>query len=84
MEFDIVSFIKDFGFPIACCVALFVMLMKQNKSHSEEVAALKDAIFDLKTSFAEVSSAQSKELTQAINNNTLALQKLSDRLENEK
>ena len=84
MEFDLVSFIKDFGFPIACCVALFIMLMKQNKAHSEEVVALKDAIIDLKVSTAEANAQQSKELTQAINNNTLALQKLSDRLEDGK
>lgn len=80
MEMDLVSFIKDFGFPIAACIAMFIMLFKQNKSHSEEVGALKDAIYDLKTSFAEASAAQSKELTQAINNNTLALQKLSDKI----
>lgn len=84
MEFDIVSFIKDFGFPIACCVALFIMLMKQNKAHSEEVEALRTAIYELKSSFAESSASQSKELTQAINNNTLALQKLLDKLENDK
>lgn len=82
--FDIVAFIKDFGFPIACCVALFIMLVKQNKEHKEEVTALKDTIYDLKTSFVETSANQSRELTQAINNNTLALQKLSDKLEDTK
>lgn len=82
--FDIVAFIKDFGFPIACCVALFIMLIKQNKEHKEEVTALKDTISDLKMSFVETSANQSRELTQAINNNTLALQKLSDKLEDSK
>ncbi len=83
MEFDLVSFIKDFGFPIAFCVALFIMLMKQNKSHAEEVNALKDAIYELKTSFAETAAAQNKEMTQAINNNTVALQRLTDKIAND-
>ena len=81
--FDLVSFIKDFGFPIACCIALFIMLMKQNKGHTEEVASLRDAIYDLKTSTAEANAQQSKELVQAINNNTLALQKLVDKIDHD-
>lgn len=82
-SFDLVSFIKDFGFPIAFCVALFIMLMKQNKAHREEVDGLKDVIFDLKTSVAESVAAQSKEMTQALNNNTVALQRLTDKIGNE-
>ena len=82
-SFDLVSFIKDFGFPIAFCVALFIMLMKQNKAHREEVDGLKEAIYDLKTSVAESSAAQSKEMTQALNNNTVALQRLTDKIGNE-
>lgn len=82
-SFDMVSFIKDFGFPIAFCVALFIMLMKQNKAHREEVDGLKEAIYDLKTSVAESAAAQSKEMTQALNNNTVALQRLTDKIGNE-
>lgn len=81
-SFDIVSFIKDFGFPIAFCVALFIMLMKQNQAHREEVDGLKEAIYDLKTSFEESAAAQSKEMTQALNNNTVALQRLTDKIGN--
>ena len=81
-SFDIVAFIKDFGFPIAACVAMFVMLMKVIKNHKEEVAELKDAIYDLKTSIAESAAAQNKEMTTAINNNTIALQRLTDKIGN--
>lgn len=79
-SFDFVAFIKDFGFPIACCVALFIMLMKSNKSHREEVSELKDAIYELKTSFIQSSNEQKAELTQAINNNTVALTRLTDKI----
>ena len=33
---DLVSIIKDFGFPIACVIALFVMLQNEQKAHKEE------------------------------------------------
>ena len=80
---DFVTIIQTVGFPIACCIALFIMMIKNNKSHREEVAELKDAIYEMKATFSEASAQQSKELTQAINNNTIALTRLSDRLDKE-
>lgn len=80
---DIINLIQTVGFPIACCIALFVMMIKNNKSHREEVAELKDAIYEMKATFSEASAQQSKELTQAINNNTIALTRLSDKLDKE-
>ena len=56
------SLIGSLGFPIACCVALFVRMNKQDEAHKEETDALKEAI----------------------NNNTLALVRLSAELSTRK
>ena len=80
---DFVSIIKDFGFPIACVIALFLMLMNEQKSHKEETEKLTETITDLKITFAETIRNQESKLTEAINNNTLVLQKLIDRIDKE-
>lgn len=69
---DFVTIIQTVGFPIACCIGLFILLFRMNKSHKEEVTEMKEAFYQ-----------QSKETNQAINNNTLALQKLVDKLDKE-
>ena len=69
---DFVIIIQTVGFPIACCIGLFILLFKMNKSHKEEVTEMKEAFYQ-----------QSKETTTAINNNTLAIQKLTDKLDKE-
>lgn len=51
--------IGSLGFPIVCCIALFVQQNKVNEQHKEETA----------------------KLAEAINNNTIALTKLSERFE---
>ncbi len=55
----IVDFISKLGFPIACCIAMFMMMEKERESHKEEM----------------------KQVTDAVNNNTLVLQKLIDKLD---
>ena len=67
---EIVTLIQTVGFPIACCIGLFILLWKMNKSHKEEVIEMKEAFYQ-----------QSKETITAINNNTLAIQKLTDKLD---
>ena len=69
---EIITLIQTVGFPIACCIGLFILLWKMNKTHKEEVSEMKDAFYQ-----------QSKETIQAINNNTLAIQKLTDKLDKE-
>ena len=67
---EIVTLIQTVGFPIACCIGLFILLWKMNKSHKEEVIEMKEAFYQ-----------QSTETNTAINNNTLAIQKLTDKLD---
>ena len=74
------SIIKDFGFPVACVIALFVMLQNEQKSHREEMEKLTETITDLKISFSDTINSQENKITEAINNNTLVMQKLVDKM----
>lgn len=80
---EFVTLIQNFGFPIACTVALFIMLRNETKTHREETAQLNQTITDLKISFSESMNDQKSEMVAAINNNTLVIQKLLDKLDGE-
>lgn len=56
----VINLIKDLGFPIAVCIAMFWLNNKQVEQHKEEMV----------------------KVTDALNNNTLALTELRDRLDN--
>lgn len=77
------SIIQTVGFPIACTIALFVILQSEQKDHREETAKLTETITDLKVSFSEAMKEQDNNITAAINNNTLVMQKLLDRIDRE-
>lgn len=78
---DFITIIQTVGFPIACAVAMFIMLQSEQKAHREETAKLTETITDLKISFSEAIRDQESNITEAINNNTLVIQKLIDKLE---
>ncbi len=33
---DFINIIQGVGFPIACCIAMFIMLQNEQKAHKEE------------------------------------------------
>ena len=78
---DVITIIQTVGFPIACAVAMFLMLQQEQKAHKEESAKLNDTITDMKLSFNNAIHDQESKVTEAINNNTLVIQKLLDKLE---
>lgn len=80
---DIVTIIQTVGFPIACAVAMFLMLQSEQKAHKEESAKLTETITDMKLSFNDAIHNQEQTITEAINNNTLVIQKLLDKLDKE-
>lgn len=80
---DFITIIQTVGFPIACAVAMFMMLQSEQKAHREESSKLTETITDLKISFADAIHDQESNITEAINNNTLVIQKLLDKLEKE-
>ena len=77
----VVQLIQTVGFPIACAVAMFMMLNNEQKAHKEESQQLTATITDLKLSFSEAINQQKSEMVNAINNNTLVIQKLLDRMD---
>lgn len=70
MDFQaIVQIISTVGFPIACCIAMGVYVKYITDKNREEVSKLN-----------EEHKEEMTEVTKAINNNTLALQSLTDHL----
>lgn len=80
---QIITLIQTVGFPIACAVAMFVMLSNEQKAHKEETEKLTETINELKIKFADAINTQKMEMVSAINNNTLVIQKLLDKLDGE-
>ena len=64
------SAITTVGFPIVCCGAMMWYVKYATDKNRDEVARLNDQ-----------HAKEMSEVIQAINNNTLALQKLCDRLD---
>lgn len=78
---DILTIIQTVGFPIAMAIAMFFMLQNEQKAHREETEKLNETITDLKITFNGAITDQERSITEAINNNTLVIQKLLDKLE---
>ena len=78
---DILTIIQTVGFPIAVAIATFVMLQNEQKAHREESEKLTQTITDLKITFNSAITDQERSITEAINNNTLVIQKLLDKME---
>lgn len=68
----IVSVISAVGFPIVACIALMVYVKEQANANREDMKALNEQHMQEMMTFNE-----------ALNNNTLALQKLCDKLDSE-
>lgn len=49
-----VQILKDFGFPVACVVALFWLLQKEQENHKQETANLTSAITELRVVLAKI------------------------------
>ena len=81
---DFISIIQSVGFPIAVAVAMFIMLQGEQKEHKAESQQIRDAVTDLKIEFTETIHKLESNTTEAINNNTLVIQKLLDKLEDAK
>lgn len=78
---QIVTIIQTVGFPIACAIAMFIMLNNEQKQHKEEAEKLTATITDLKVSFSDTINQQKADMVTALNNNTLVLQKLIDKMD---
>lgn len=65
----VIDMIQSLGFPIACVVALFAMWQSEVKAHDAEMDKMRTALEE-----------QSKSTTEALNNNTVILTRILERL----
>ena len=67
---DIIQIISTLGFPIACCLGLGWYVKMQTDNYRNDVK-------DIQREHKE----ETKQMTDALNNNTLALQHLAEKIE---
>lgn len=65
----IIQIVQSLGFPIACVVAMFVMWQQEVKAHDEEMDKMRTTL-----------ETQTTATTEALNNNTLVLTRILERL----
>lgn len=68
---DIATIISSVGFPIVACIGLGWYVKYQTDNNNKEVAEMRKEHND-----------EINKVTDALNNNTLALQKLCDKIDN--
>ena len=69
----IITLVGSLGFPIVACIAMGWFFAKVNDNYRQDIK-------EIQTTHRE----ETKTMTEAINNNTMVLQKLCDRLDNKK
>ena len=70
---DIIQLISSLGFPIVACVFIAIWTAKQNDNYRTDIKELQ-----------REHKEEINQVTEALNNNTLVLQKLCDKLDDEK
>lgn len=73
--------ITNLGFPVAMCIILFYSLNIERKDHKTSEETINMSIVELKETFTQTIHGQQEKMTEAINNNTLAMQRLVDKLD---
>ena len=66
----IMTMISTIGFPICCCIFLGVYFSKIQENYRQDIKEMQT-----------LHKAESDKMTEALNNNTLALQRLVDKME---
>lgn len=77
------NLISNLGFPIAMCVILFYSLNQERKDHRASEDVINRSIVELKETFTQTIHGQQEKMVEAINNNTLVMQRLVDKLDKE-
>ena len=65
----LIEVIKNFGFPVACVVAMFLMWQREVTSHKEEMSEMRNTMEE-----------QSKATIDALNNNTRMLDRILQKI----
>ena len=83
-EVDVITgLISNLAFPVAMCVILFYALNQERKDHKASEESINQSINELQTSFMETLHGQQEKMVEAINNNTIVMQRLVDKLDKE-
>lgn len=79
---DVVQIISTVGFPIVACIAMALFFKYMVDRSYEERTQLNAQHREDIMKLTEQHKEEMKTLVEALNNNTLAVQKLCDKLEN--
>lgn len=79
----ITTLISQLGFPVAMCIILFYSLNQERKDHRVSEETINQSIVELKETFTQTIHGQQEKMVEAINNNTLVMQRLVDKLDRE-
>lgn len=71
-----VQLISTLGFPIVACISMAIYVKEQTKNNREDVK-------ELNAQHSKEMNAFKDEIKEALNNNTIALTKLCERLDRE-
>lgn len=71
-----VQMISTLGFPIIACISMAIYVKEQTKNNREDVK-------ELNAQHSKEMNAFKDEIKEALNNNTIALTKLCERLDRE-
>lgn len=79
---QVVQAVSTLGFPIITCFGLAWYVKDQSEKNHEYVKDQTEKNREQVNKMQEIHREEMKEITTAINNNTLALNKLAERMEN--
>ena len=84
---DIGALISSYGFPIVACIAIawccyqqISAQKEQNEKHTSEIMQLNQHSWEQIMALNEKHEAEVTKMTEAVNNNTLALQRLCEKM----
>ena len=77
---DVVSIIAQLGFPVAAAIAVGWYVVQLNKQHREDMTELNKSHRDEIAEITKDNANKMEKLTEAINNNTLVMTRIYERL----
>lgn len=82
MDIDtILTAITTIGFPIVCVLICFYYIYTRDKAHQEEESALRETHHEEIISILDEQRTENNKLVEAINNNTIVINKLIERMD---
>lgn len=76
----IFELIGSYAFPIVACIAIFKKLSDDSKAYREESARMAEAYRSELRTMADIHRAETEKLSEAVQNNTIAVNQLVDHL----